>query len=286
MKIKHFLSIAATGLLLAACSGNTGSDTLQKADASMIAKGDSLVYYFGQMRGAEFLREAASDTALDNEAAHQAYLRGMKAGLSAVKANQEAYNKGLFLGMQMAMNFNQFEKDYGMKLNTQKFVQGITETLNADSVVNASKVQSSFYRIMNEFNQEKEARDKAAADAALAKAAEKEGFGKISDDLYGNIKESLGRKIQDGDRINVDFTITDLGGKPIEAPFPKSLVVGQRLNNTPLGDAFKSLVSGEKGTFLTTAQALFGARSAQLGVQPSEVLRVTVTPTVDDTQNQ
>ncbi len=281
MKIRHFLSIAATGLLLAACSGNTGSDASQKADASMVAKGDSLVYYFGQMRGAEFLREAASDTALDNEAAHQAYLRGVKAGLSAVKAEQEAYNKGLFLGMQMAMNFNQFEKDYGLKLNTQKFVQGVTETINADSVVNANKVQSNFYRIMNEFNQEKEARDKAAADAALAKAAEKAGFGKISDDLYGNVKESLGQKIKDGDRISIDFKIENLDGKPIEAPFPKSLVVGQRLNNTPLGDAFKSLVSGETGTFLTTAQALFGARSAQLGIQPSEVLRVQITPTVE-----
>ena len=173
MKIRHFLSVAAVGLLLGACSGNTGSDALQKTDASMIAKGDSLVYYFGQMRGAEYLREVASDSLLDTEEARQAYLRGLKAGLSAVKANQEAYNKGLFLGMQMAMNFNQFEKDYGMKLNTQKFIQGLTETINSDSVTDASKVQSSFYRIMNEFNQEKEARDKAAATAALEAAAQK-----------------------------------------------------------------------------------------------------------------
>lgn len=286
MKIRHFLSIAAAGLILGACSSNSGSDGARKADASMVAKGDSLVYYFGQMRGAEYLREAASDTALDNEAAHQAYLRGVKAGLSAVKAEQEAYNKGLFLGMQMAMNFNQFEKDYGMRLNTQKFIQGITETLNADSVVNTSKVQSSFYRIMNEFNQEKEARDKAVADAALEEAAKKEHFTKITDDLYGKVAESLGQKIKDGDRINIDFTVTNLDGKPVEAPFPKSLVVGQRLNNTPLAEAFKSLVSGEKGTFLTTAQALFGARSSQLGVEPTEVLRIVVTPTIDNTQEK
>ena len=281
MKIRNILSIAAAGMLLAACSSNSGSNSVASADASMSAKGDSLVYCFGQMRGAEYLREAASDTTMLSASAKQEYLRGVKAGLDAVKANKEAYNKGLFLGMQMAMNINQFADDYGVKLSNKVFLESVTEAITSDSVVDGNQMQSKFYRLMKEFNDEKEARDKAAATEALKTAAAGKKMAEIAENLYGDIKLAEGAKLKDGDRINVEIKISTLAGKTIDAPFPKNLVIGQRLNNTPLTAAFTALSSGQTGTFLTTAQALFGQRCGQLGLEPAEVLQLDITPTLE-----
>ena len=268
-------------MLLAACSSNSGSNSVASADASMSAKGDSLVYCFGQMRGAEYLREAASDTTMLSASAKQEYLRGVKAGLDAVKANKEAYNKGLFLGMQMAMNINQFADDYGVKLSNKVFLESVTEAITSDSVVDGNQMQSKFYRLMKEFNDEKEARDKAAATEALKTAAAGKKMAEIAENLYGDIKLAEAAKLKDGDRINVEIKISTLAGKTIDAPFPKNLVIGQRLNNTPLTAAFTALSSGQTGTFLTTAQALFGQRCGQLGLEPVEVLQLDITPTLE-----
>ncbi len=278
MKLKSFFSIAAAGLLLASCSNSEGGNSADSL--SNASKADSLIYCFGQMRGAEYQREAANDTTLDSKEAKQEYLRGVRAGIQAVKAEQEAYNRGLFLGMQMAMNMNQFKEDYNIQLSSKVFLESLSEALNCDSAVNTTKMQSDFYRLMGEFNKEKETRDKEAAETALKEAAASKKMEKITDDLYGSVAKSDKEKIKKGDKVKLDLTITNPQGKEIDAPFPKELTIGQRMANTPLNDAVTSLASGEKGSFVTTAQALFGNRCAQMGLKPADVLTLTITPTV------
>lgn len=279
MKIKSILSTAFVALLLASCSGS-GADKSAATTPENMAKADSLVYFYGQTRAAEYARAAQNDTVLDTEVARQEYLRGMKAGLDAVKYGKDAYNRGLFQGIQTAMNFQQFEEDYDIRLSNKKFMDGLSEALNADSVVDAAKLQSTFHKLMNEFNKAKEERDKVAAQSAVKAAGEALGMKEISDQLWGSVPESADPKIKDGDRIKFDIVITTLAGKDIKSPFPKELTVGQRMSNNPITSAFTSLASGQTGSFVTSAHDLFGARSQQLGLKPADALKLTVTPTI------
>ncbi len=279
MKIKYLFSTAALALLLASCSGGSGTDnTANTAETS--AKADSLVYCFGQMRGAEYTREAQRDTLLATDAAKQEYLRGVRAGLDAVKTGKDAYNKGLFQGIQMAMNINQFTEDYNVRLSDKVFLEGLSAAITSDTVIDAQTMQSNFYKLMNEFNKAKEERDKVAAVSALKAAGEALKMKPITDQLWGTLPTGDAVKVKDGDRIKVDIKITTLNGKEVNSPFPKEITVGQRLSNNPLSDAFKSLASGQTGDFITSAQALFGARAQQLGLKPADVLKLQVTPTI------
>lgn len=279
MKLKSLLSIAAAGLILAACQNPEGKTLGQISDAS---KADSLIYYFGQMRGAEYQREADNDTTLATKQARQDYINGVKAGLNAVKAGKDAYNNGVFLGMQMAMNMAQFKKDYDVTLSNRVFLESLAEAIESDSIGNPQELQKEFYRIMSEFNKQKEERDQEAATKALEKEATAKKMAKISDNLYGNVPAAKDMRIKDGDKVKVDIKITDSKGNPVNAPLPSTLVVGQRMKDSPINDALLSLSSGQKGTFLTSAYALFGARSSQMGVEPNDVLTIEMTPTIEE----
>ncbi len=277
MKLNSILSIAAAGLLLASCSG---ADSTPKTSADESAKADSLIYCFGQLRGSEFLNEAKTDTLLSAKYARQEYLSGVKAGLAAVKAKKEAYNKGLFLGMQMAMNIQGFEDEYGIRLSDKLFLEGLSKTLESDTAMNSSELQAVFYRLMNEMNEQKAQRDKEAAESVLKKEAEAKGLTLVADGVYGKLTVSKGERIKEGDKIDDDIVVTTLDGREIAAPFPKSMIVGQRLQNSPISAVLTSLSSGEKGTFLTTAYHLFGQRASQMGLKSDEILQFTITATV------
>lgn len=279
MKIKSLLSTAALALILASCGGDGAGDKTTAVSESY-AKADSLVYCFGQMRGAEYVREAQRDTLLATEAAKKEYLRGVKAGIEAVKPDKEAYNKGLFQGLQMGMNINQFKEDHDIRLSDKVFIQGMADVIMSDSIFSTQEIQANFYRLMNEFTQAKEERDKEAALSALKAAGEALKMKALSDQLWGSEPANGAATVKDGDKVKLEVSLATLSGQVIDSPFPKELTVGQRLNNSPLTEAIKTLVSGQTGTFVTSAQALFGARAQQLGLKPADVLKLTVTPTV------
>lgn len=270
--------MAACGLMFAACQNPEAKSLSEISNAS---KADSLIYYFAQMRGAEYDREAQRDTTMATSEAKKAYVLGVQAGLNAAKADNEAYNRGLFLGMQMAMNFQQFKKDYDIQLNKKVFIESLAEALSSDSVASPSDMQREFYRIMGEFNSQKEERDKEAATENLLKAASDMKMKKIADGLWGEVTEKTdGEQIKDGDNVEVKITLAHADGKTIEAPLPSKVKIGARNLSTPIGDAIKSLKSGETGKFATTAQALFGQRASQMGAEPAEVIIMTVKATV------
>lgn len=275
--------MAAAALLLASCSGN---EPKQQADATPASKekADSLIYCFGQVRGGEFLKEASRDTLLDSPDARQEYLRGVKAGLEAVKSGKDAYNRGLMQGVQMAGNIMHFYEDYDIRLSDKMFLKGMSDVILSDSTINTTEAQATFYRLINHFNKEKEIRDKEAALSALKGAGEALGMKQISDQLWGNIPGDRGDLIKRGDKIKIDLRLSSLSGKEINSPFPKELTVGQRLSNNPVSEAITNLKSGETGSFITSAQALFGARAQQLGLKPADVIKITVTPTIAETK--
>ncbi len=280
MKIRSILSIAAAGLLLAACQ-NSG-DKAASGLADETAKADSLMYYFGQLRGSEYEQQAMQDTTLDSKTARQEYLKGVQAGLNAVKAGKDAYNNGVFLGMQMAMNMSQFAEDYGVKLSNKAFVRGMREAVMADSVTaNPNDLQQNFYRLMGEFNSAREKRDSIASADALVEEASAKKYTKVTDGLYSLSAPADGVKIKDGDKVKLALKITTPDGNQVNAPLPDQITVGKRMAGNPVNDALLTLASGQTGKFMTTAHNLFGQRSAQMGLKPSDVLLFEVTPTVE-----
>ncbi len=270
--------MAACGLLFAACQNPEAKPLSDISDAS---KADSLIYYFAQMRGAEYDREAQRDTTLATAEAKKAYVMGVQAGLNATKDDNEAYNRGVFLGMQMAMNFQQFKKDYDIKLNKKVFLESLAEALSSDSLANPSDMQREFYRLMGEFNSKKEELDNKAASENLSKAASDLKLKKIGENLYGEVTEKTeGVQIKDGDNVDATITLSKADGKSIEAPLPGKVKVGARNLPEPVGEALKSLKSGETGKFATSARAIFGQRSSQIGLEPADVVIMTVKATV------
>lgn len=278
MKIKTLLAVAAGAFLLTAC-GPQGKNLDQISDAT---PGDSMVYYFGQLRAAEYNREAERDTTLKTKQAKEDYLQGVEAGMAAFKSGNEAYNRGLFMGMQMATNIEQFKTDYDVNLSKKVFVEALANVLMSDSTQDLSSAQGEFYRLMNQFNEQKEKRDSEAANAAVAKEAQKLKLAKISDTLYGGATDKKdGAQIKDGDDVTVDVKLSHPDGKAIDLPIPSSLKVGSRSLPEPLTEALKALKSGESGKFVTSAQALFGQRSSQFNLKPADVVVITAKATID-----
>lgn len=278
MKIKAIMGAGLACVALASCQGPQGSPLSEIDNAT---PGDSMMYYFGQIRGNEFKREAEKDTLLSTAAARKAYIDGVQAGIKAARGNDDAYNRGLFMGLQMAMNVNSFREDYDVKLDPKVFMEGMAESFSSDSISNDMTAQQEFHRLMNQFNEQKEIRDREKAALNLKADAAKQGLTEITPDLYGKAGEaSDSLRIKEGDKLKFEIRIEDGQGKEIPAPFPKEMTVGQRMNKSPLSAAVMQLKSGETGTFLTTGQALFGPRCAQIRIAPSEVLTMIVTPTL------
>lgn len=85
-------TIIATSLaLLASCGPDKGRDISEFRNAST---GDSLMYYYTQMRAYEYWREADSDTSMRNPEQRRRFLDGLKAGMDAIKksSNDANYN--------------------------------------------------------------------------------------------------------------------------------------------------------------------------------------------------
>ena len=279
MTFKSFLSIAAAGCLLAACHQASAPAEVAETPEEE-AKADSLMVSFGQMRGVEYLNQAADDTTLTTKSAKEDYLHGVQAGMAVVKAGHDVYNRGVFLGLQMAMNMDQFEQDYGVKLPANSFIKGLREALDSDSIGDPSKIQGEFYQLMADFNASKEARDKAAATESLAAYAEQHKLAKITDYLYGNVAKSDAEKIKEGDKVKIVSKITTADGKEIKAPMPQEMTVGQRMKDHPVNDALLALASGETGSFATSAHSLFGQRCSQLDLKPTDIVIMEMTPTI------
>ncbi|MDE6009568.1 MAG: FKBP-type peptidyl-prolyl cis-trans isomerase N-terminal domain-containing protein [Muribaculaceae bacterium] len=279
MKFKSLLTIGAAALLMASCADNKGKSLEQITDAT---PGDSLVYYFGEINGSQYLTMAQNDSTFATDAAKRSYVNGVKAGLNSFNPNDEAFNRGMHLGLQMARNISEFKKDYDVALNKQVFIDGLVEVLNSDSIKSMSDIQREFNRIMNDFSSRKETIDKENAAAALSKEAAKMKLAKVADGLYGGPTDKMETaQIKEGDDVTAKFTLKTVQGKTLDIPLPSSLKVGARNLPIQLSDALQTLKSGQNGKFITTANDLFGRRAEQFNLAPKDVIVMDIVATID-----
>ena len=272
MKLIKLLPIAALAIIATSCQ-NTGSGSLSKDSTPA----DSLMYYLGQMRAADYAREAKRDTTMDNAAAKRAYLQGFQAGMNGMRADDEAYNRGFQQGVQMAMNMHEFSENYDMKLNGQVFLGSLSACLAADSLPESREIQQEFRKVMNSITTAKENRDKEASRETLTQVAAKLNLPKIADDLYGKVTETTeGEQIKEGDEVKLDVKAEKADGSSFKGNLPTRGKVGARNFPEPLNDAIISLKDGETGHFATTAMALYGQRCKQMGLEPSDIITFTL----------
>ncbi len=280
MKLKSILLCGVAALTLASCSqSEEGSriSGLKNANA-----GDSLLYYFGQRQASDYWKASERDTTFATEQARRDYMRGVQAGMNAVRSGDDAYNQGVFQGIQMAMNIFEFEKEYKMQLNPKVLVESMQEGLQSDSAVNVADAQKEFYAIMGRLNEQREENNRKEAAKNLEQAEKKLNMKKISDDLYGEtVTKGDTVKIKDGDKIKVSMTATDMQGQELAIPFPTEITVGDRFMGPVLTDAYTSMTNGETKKFITTGYALFSGRSARMGVEPDAVVILTVKANLD-----
>lgn len=277
MKILRFLPVAAIACLAVSCQNGTGSGLSETSSQT-----DSLMYYLGQMNAADYLREANRDTTMKEASEKQAYLNGVRAGLAAMKEGNEAYNKGIMLGMQMASQMMNFSEQMDVQINRSSYVNSLSSALMADSMPNTSVAQSEFRKVMQNIEKAKEEKDKAASQESLKKEAQSAGLPQINDDLYGKVTATTdGAALADGDEVTVEAQLTKLDGEKISMPVaPKGKIGNKRSYPEVISSALLSLKSGETGEFYTTAHALVGGRAKQLGLEPTDVVKMTITATV------
>lgn len=272
MKQLRLLPIAALACIAVSCQNAPG--TLSESST----QSDSLVYYLGQMNAADYLREAERDTVMKESSSKQAYINGVKAGLSAMQEGNDTYNKGVMMGMQMANNILNFAQQTDVKLDASKYVASLSSALTADSMPNSQKAQIEFRRIMTQIDNDKKERDKKAAQETLSQEAQKDNLPKINDDIYGKVTSSTDSvAIEQGNEVAAEIKVTKLNGESVTMHVPAVGKVGNsRSYPQVVSDALETLKSGETGEYLTSAQALLGARAAQQNLDPKDILKVTI----------
>ena len=277
MKILRFLPIAAIACLAASCQNGSGSGLSETSSQT-----DSLMYYLGQMNASDYLREANRDTTMKEASEKQAYLNGVRAGLAAMKEGNDAYNKGIMLGMQMASQMMSFSEQMGVDINRSSYVNSLSSALMADTMPNTTFAQTEFRKVMQNIEKAKEEKDKAASRESLKKVADGAGLPMISEDLYGKVTASNdSAALTDGDEVTVEAQVTKPDGEKVSFPVsPKGKIGNKRSYPEVFSSAMLTLKSGETGEFMTTAHALLGGRAKQLDLEPTDVLKMVITPTL------
>ena len=278
MKILRFLPVAAIACMAISCQNGGGS--LSETSTPT----DSLMFYLGQMNAGDYLNQANRDTIMKETSEKQAYLSGVRAGLAALKEGNENYNKGVMMGMQMASQMMSFSEQMDVQINQSSYINSLSNALLADTMPNVNLAQVEFRKVMQNIENAKEAKDKAASQESLKQVAEKAGLPKISDDLYGKItvsNEADTVALADGDEVNVEAKVTKQDGETVSIPIsPKGKIGLKRNYPEVISEALTKLKSGETGEFMTTAHILAGQRAKQLDLEPTDVLTVTLTATL------
>ena len=277
MKFLRILPVAAIACLAVSCQNGSGSLSENSSQT------DSLMYYLGQMHAADYLREANRDTTMKEAGEKQAYLSGVRAGLAALKEGNETYNKGVMMGMQMASQMMSFSEQMGIDINKNAYVSSLQGALLADSMPNTATAQRDFRTVMSNIEAAKEARDKEASQESLKQVAESDNLPKISDDLYGKVSVANNDTtvLADGDEINLVAKVTKENGDAVNMPLPPKGKIGNKRSFPEIiSSAVLSLKNGETGEFLTSAHALLGNRAKQMDLEPTDVLKLTLTPTL------
>lgn len=269
MKFKIIAILAIPVMLLVSCKNQDGRELAEYKAAST---GDSLLYYYVQMRAHEYWEKANSDTILRSYEERQKFLEGFEKGVKLM-GDDDTYNKGLRLGARLADNLYEFERKYGVDLNNEILIESYRNALRDNADLDALADQKEFYRLLDKMKAELRDKQRGEAMKELVKEAEGRKLEKISDNLYyKELRPGSGPNVKKGDIITVavDYQRTD--GDDLGLPSPITVTVGNEAMPIVMSEAYGKLSRGSSAVFATTASALFGSRTAMMGLQDNDVV--------------
>lgn len=274
-KILPAIALLTILLALAACGDRKSIDITQYKNPSAA---DSMLFYFVQLRAHEYWEKAEKDTALRSKEAREKFLEGFDEGFSLVKDDDPDFNRGVELGVRMAMNFKNFEKLYSIKFNTNLVLPSFRYGLQDGMEIPELNYQDKFYDLLNRMKTEQRTRDHAKAKLSLIEEARHQQMTKISENLYYRmLKNGEGPYLQAGNSAYVVVNYERADGQDIAVPSPGLVTVGSNGMPEVSVQAYTRLNKGAVALFATTAEALFGTRTYIMGMKPEDVLLITVT---------
>lgn len=258
-----FLVLVGAGMLAgASLLGGCGHKNKSLGEMKNASPSDSMMYYFGEMQAANFWQDAQTDTLLRDEEARNEFMKGFRAGINMNKDNS-AYNKGVQLGLRLAIRLQEFEERYGIDFSEEILANSLELHLEADSVVNVVQAQKGFYHVKDRLDYALAKEQVEGAKANLAKEGKARGFTMVSDTLYAyDISDpGTGPNLKNGDRIAIEITTRTLNGEEIVArQFPDSITIGEGRIPRVVREGLYTMRNGETRSFMTTPRTLFGKR--------------------------
>lgn len=268
------LGVLAVTLGFAACGGPGNGKSLEEANPKTTA--DSLSYFYGQLYAANYWQQSKGDTTFLTESARAAYLKGLEKGIN-MSSDDEAYNEGLLVGLQLAMNCRSFNKQYDIEINKDLLVQSMAYGLRSDSTVDEASSNKALGEIMDRVEREKMQRDLKEVSAVIAPEAKKLGMKEVNDQLFSKVDKPGTVTLKKGDLVDCSIVIS-VDGNQMDLPMPSETTIGQDFNPTsPIAQAISTMKGGETATFATSGLALFGPRSEQRGVKKDQMIKMVIT---------
>lgn len=270
---KHPFIILILTAILWSCGGKTDSlDNLKDATPQ-----DSMMYFFGIMQANNYLQDAESDTVMLTEKGRDEFIRGFREAMK-MESDNDCYNKGLQLGLRLAIRLREFEKDYGMKFSEEMLADAFAQYVKSDSVIDIAYAQKNYYKIKDLLDLKKAAKELGAAKESLAKEAAREGFQAVSDTLYAKdvTKAGPGPKFKDGDRVSIKVNTATTDGRELGRQFPDTITIGAGRVPRVICLATHTMTSGQTRTFMTTPKTMFGNQYAKYQLRSDEPIIFTV----------
>ena len=271
---RKFLLLTLAGVLIAGCS-HSPKDISQLKDAS---PADSMMYYFGEMQASNYWLDAQTDTMLQSEKARAEFISGLKAAMK-MDADDSAYNKGLQLGLRLALRLREFEQRYGAKFSEELLASSIENFLRNDSCIDLTEAQRGYYRLKDRYELEAANKELGDSKVKLAKRGREMGFEMLSDTLYALdvTPAAKVRRLKEGDRVAVSVSASTIDGKEIVTrQFPDSVTLGEGRVPLVVKEAIFTMTPGQTRQFMTTPRTLLGKRYAVYKLPYDEPIIFTV----------
>lgn len=273
--------LAGISLAILALATSCGGRGRSISDYKGATTGDSLLYYYAQLRAYEYMQDAENDTTMMSEESRKRYIDGVRAGIEAIRegSKNETYNRGVRQGARMAMRFLEFEENFNMDLDDDIFFEALEYRLAfPDSAINAKIAQKEFHALYERVRAARREADRRNVSMSLTEEARKHNLSKLRPDLYYRIsRKGYGRYARQGDAIDITVDYWKENGENLGMPKSNHVIIGSPGFPEVLSEAYSRLNEGSTGVFATTAEAVFKSRAEIMGLDPSDLLIISAT---------
>lgn len=261
MKKTVLCSVLAAGLVA------MGLTSCNKKSGAALADGvDSLSYAFGVLNGTDLamgLKQYPKKVDIDQ------FIRGMQSTVNSDSA-KFSYEFGAAIGSNMKQQIEQMGKQ-GIEMNKEEILSALFATLKEDStLISRAQAEEVFRNGMQAIQlkkQKEEAeklantpeakKNKADGEAFLAKKAKEAGVQKTASGLlYKVIKEGMGEKPVENDKVTVSYKGTLIDGTQFDASEKVPMSVGQLVPG--FNEALMLMTPGSKYEVYIPAELAYG----------------------------